>query len=189
VDGTQWSYRERPRPIRVDANHLVSTCDLEAALGGKEFGELITHTLIGKNGEVHIFWHNCAKPLYLHIGGYGISVPHGQELKQTPAKDRLLISGGENHSVIEVLRAPAGELRVDILEPRQGFGHSHLFGGKGAFPYWRSSAPVPPNVPIVVYVDGSRGQAPAVPQISVQMEKGEPSVELDGTHFALRFPY
>jgi len=91
-NGTDWHFRTNPRPIKVDPFHSISEWDfmfLDIEPRFEDFGSIITHTLIGENGELHIFWHTSARPAYLWIGGYGISVPHGESL-QKKLKENLI---------------------------------------------------------------------------------------------------
>ncbi len=189
VDGVKWILRDRPRALLVETNHLVSTCEIDSAGVQNEFGEVMTHTLITPEGEIHIFWHNCARPLYLYLGGYGISIPHGQEMQREVSANGLMIHGDGNYSVMTVLQAPAGEIKADLLEPRPGWRHAHLFGGKGAFPYWQSTAPVQPHQPVVIYVDGSREHAPVIPRVTIQTEAGHVRIEVDDIVYEVKIPY
>jgi len=88
-----------------------------------------------------------------------------------------------------MLQAPAGELKVEQLEPREGWSHAHLFGGKGAFPYWVSGSAVPPNSVVVAYVAGARDRVPAVPQIGLQRGPGLLRVTLEGVTYQIEIPY
>ena len=186
LDGVKWALRDRPQALQVETNHLASFCEIDPAAVNNEFGDVITHTVVTRAGEVHVFWHNCAKPLYLYLGGYGISVPHGQNLRQNPSGRSLLIEGGGNYSVMELLHAPPGELKANLIEPRPGWLHAHLFGGKGAFPCWRSSEPVNPNIPVVIYIDGTRGRSPVVPQITVQTSPGTMRIKVDDVQYEVK---
>ena len=192
-DGKSWFYRTNPRPIKVDPFHCISTYDFFLKTPEREledFGQVTTHTLIGENGEVHIFWHNSARPLYLWLGGYGISVPHGEQAaRYTHGTDLLSIHADRYHSAIRMLQAPAGELKVEQLEPREGWSHAHLFGGKGAFPFWVSGSAVPPNSVVVAYVAGARDRVPAVPQIGLQRGPGLLRVTLEGVTYQIEIPY
>ena len=133
--------------------------------------------------------HSSARPAYLYLGGYGISLPHGENLQVEQGQNRLAIHGGENHSVIKVLQAPEGKLDYRLLEPRPGWQHSHNFGGKGAFPYWQSSQPVASNTPVVIYVDGTRGRPLFDPRIPVSMERGLLQVNFEGKNYQIQLPY
>jgi len=194
-DGKKWKWRERPRVIQVSEDHLESREYMEfpdtlfAPGDYDDIGEIHTHTLVGNGGEVHVFWHDSGRPVYLYLGGYGISVPHGGQFQRESAPGRIYIQGGENHSVIRVLQAPAGALESELLEPRPGWLHSHNFGGRGAFPFWRSSAPVNSNVPVVVFVNGSRGRKPSEPEIQVHTDRGQMRILFEGREHCIRLPY
>ena len=194
LDGRTWRFRERPRMVEVTDRHLFSREVMEfpdspdEKEGFDEHGEVYTHTLVGEDGEVHVFWHDSARPVYLYLGGYGISVPGGAEMTREATRDRIAIDGGENHSVIEVLRAPSSSLDAEILEPRDGWLHSHSFGGRGAFPHWQSNEPVSANVPVVVYVNGTRGRKPEVPLVTVEAGPGALVVTFEGHTYSIRVP-
>ncbi|MBN2288232.1 MAG: DUF2264 domain-containing protein, partial [Candidatus Glassbacteria bacterium] len=191
-DGKRWHYRSRPQAVQVGTSHLVSREEiyvdtLEIAL--EDFGELTTHTLIGDCGEVHVFWHNSARPIYLHLGGYGIRVAHGGKLEIQSADNTLLLGSGGNHSVLRLLQGPPGAIRHLLLEPRPGWANSHSFGGKGAFCYWRSSRPVPPNTVVAAYVDGTCGRAPVQPEITLHQARDMLQVRFDGETYRIKIPY
>jgi hypothetical protein len=156
--------------------------------GFDDYGEIHAHTLVGDDGEVHVFWHDSGRPVYLYLGGYGVSVPDGDEMTRQGSTDRVAIDGGENHSVIAVIRAPSSSLDAEVLEPRDGWLHSHSFGGRGAFPHWQSKAPVRANTPIVAYVNGTRGRRPAVPPVTVEVEAHALVVTFEGRKYAIRVP-
>jgi hypothetical protein len=195
LDGRTWRFRERPRMIEVADDHLFSretldvTDEAREKAGWDDSGELSVHTLVGDDGEVHVFWHDCPRPLYLYLGGYGISVPHGASMERSETRDQITIAGGGNHSVVHVVQGPdPGRLDAELLEPRPGWLHSHNFGGRGAFPHWESAAPVPSNRPVVVYVNGTRARAPVVPAITVRTEGDTMRVTFEGRRFEVRVP-
>jgi hypothetical protein len=195
LDGVHWSWREKPRMMQMDTEHLVSQEEMvlppePIAKGNRDdSGEITTHTLVADHGEVHVFWHNSPTPRYLYLGGYGISVPHGSALAKERGENWLEVRGGDNQSIIRMLEAPEGVFEAELVEPRPGWLHSHSFGGKGAFPHWQSKAPVPANTIVVAYVDGARGRSPASPQILVQHEQANLKVSLDGKVYTVRVPY
>jgi hypothetical protein len=194
LDGRTWRFRERPRMMEMTDHHLSSREVMEfpdspyAKEGFDDHGEIYTHTLVGDDGEVHVFWHDSARPVYLYLGGYGISVPDGVEMTREATRDRIAIDGGENHSVIEVLRAPGSSLDAEVLEPRDGWLHSHSFGGRGAFPHWQSKEPVHANVPVVVYVNGTRGRKPDLPVVTVDKGPHVLIVTFEGRTHSIRIP-
>ncbi len=194
-DSQNWHFRERPRAIQVTDDHLISVEDIPvpdtegADTVWYDFGEVITHTLVGTSGEVHVFWHNSARPAYLYLGGYGISVPHGENLQREAGENSLRIHGGECHSTMKVIQAPEGKLEFELLEPRTGWKHSHNFGGRGAFPHWQSSQPVSSNTIVAIYVDGTRGRLPSDPLITASENKGLLRVKFEGKTYLIRVPY
>ena len=182
--------------LQIDSEHLVSQEVMSVpeprfiAKGNRDdFGEMTTHTLIGSHGEVHVFWHNSPTPHFLYLGGYGISVPHDSTITSESGNDSLVIHAGENHSMMQVLDAPEGLLAADIIEPRPGWLHSHSFGGKGAFPHWRSKAPVPPNTPVAVFVNGARGRELIAPEFAIQRKERTLNITLDGKACTVKLPY
>ena len=192
ADGRNWHYRTNPRPIQVDPYHCISTWDINVEHLNpdlEDFGQVTTHTLIGENGEVHVFWHNSARPLYLYLGGYGISVPHGGKPGETIKEQSLLIQAGPYCSIIKMLDSPAGKLKTEQLEPRKGWSHAHLFSGKGAFPFWQSDSPVPPNTVVVAYVDGTRDRVLSEPKICLHRERNLLQVTLEGVTHQVRIPF
>ena len=193
-DGKRWHYRERPTPIQVDTHHLISTEVIPERNSEEDdtvmydFGEVVTHTLVGDAGEVHIFWHTSAKPVWMYLGGYGISVPHGQQLRTVRHSGSLALVGGPNNSLMKTVFAPDGSLSGELLEPREGWKHSHNHGGRGAFPHWQSSAPVASNTPVVIYVDGSRGRDLSAPDIKVETAEQTLTVTFEGKTYEIIVP-
>ena len=158
-DGLSWSFRDNPRPLKISDFENVSAYPLKESVTDTQ-GEVITHTFIGRHGEIHVLYHTADKPLYLSLGGYGIQVRHGEKAQALPDKNSLTVSAGRNHSRIIVLGGIEGKLEMRTVEPRPEFEHSHLFGGSSAFPVWTASQPVPRCTPIVLYVNGARGKLP-----------------------------
>jgi hypothetical protein len=196
LDGQRWVFRARPYATRMDQDHIagVYEMDFEAAsgsqskLGSQEFGEITTHTLIGEAGEVHVFWHNSTRPVYLHLGGYGITVADAQLLTTGETPNQIIVGGPEGRSVLRILRGPQGDLQRELLEPREGWLHTHLFGGKGVFPYWQSAAPVAPHIPVVAYVDGAKDGL-EVPPCQVTYMQGRLSIQLEGRIHQIQVPW
>ena len=189
TDGIHWRLRERPRAVQVSPDHLISTCEIgEEENDWDNTGELTTHTLLGESGEVHVFWHSSPKPAFLYLGGYGISIPHGESPRQLRRETQLQVSGGAYHSLIKVLDAPPGRLIAEVLEPRRGWSHSHLYGGRGAFPHWQSNSPVPPHVPVVIYVDGAKDRDLIEPPISVRRQDCGLQIQMAGKTYTVSIP-
>lgn len=195
LDGQNWKFRERPRVIEVGHDHLFSREVMEfpddtyKQQDYDDYGEIYTHTLVGDDGEVHVFWHDSGRPVRLYLGGYGISVPHGRDMGRLQGPGWISIQGGGNHSVMKVIQAPDGELRAEMLPPREGWLHSHNFGGQGAFPHWVSSGTVLSNTPVVVYVNGTRNRKPIVPDIRVHTDRDIMTVRFEGREFRVPVPY
>jgi len=125
------------------------------------------------------------------LGGYGISVPQESPMVREESPGWIEIEGGDNHSAMQVIRSPeAGSvLAAEVVEPRPGWLYSHSFGGKGAFPHWQSSVPVPANTPVIVYVNGTRDRKPRPPKLAVEQEGGTLVVILEGRPYRIRVPY
>jgi hypothetical protein len=191
-DRANWHYRTNPEPVQVGQSHCISKYRIDLQNPDPnmtEFGEVVTHSLITPDGEVHVFWHNSARPAFMTVGGYGISVPHGERLQTSESDQYVLTHGNRNHSYLKVLMGPPGDLGWELLEPRQGWSHSHLFGGVGVYPYWISQSPIPPNVPVVVYVDGTRDRKPKIPEIELQTQHGLLLIGLEGVQYRINVPF
>lgn len=193
-DGTHWFYRERAKAIQIDPNHLISRYSIRPKgendltnEGNRD--EMITHTLVGNDGEIHIFWHNYPEPLYMYLGGYGVSIPVNEALSEQRMKNNLLISGGDYYSAIQAILAPDGKFESRLLVPREGWTSTHLFGGKGAFPFWHSLNPVPPNVPVIFYVNGTRTRKPIFGSIQITQNRNELSIRFEGQWHKVQIPY
>jgi hypothetical protein len=166
-DGFAWHFRERSEPVLISNRHLID----KYSLGENKLYDIITHTIIGNDGELHIFWHNYPDSIYLYLGGYGINVHPDQLLTEDRKENCIELSGGDYYSVIKSIQTPEGKFEATRLVPREGWIHTHLFGGDGAFPLWKSRKPVPPNVPLIFYTNGTRGRRPVIGDIEVE-EKG-----------------
>lgn len=190
-DGRQWLYRFRSRTLFTRPDHVASIYHLRSPQKDDravEFqkDELITHTLIGNNGEVHIFWHNYPDPLYLSVGGYGISIPHGHHPKEEKTTGSVLIRGGDYYSTLQVVQAPEGVLGSNILIPREGWEDTHLFGGLGAFCSWQSSAGVSPHTPVIIYVNGGKNSIPVKADVRVAEMSGGLVITFEGKQYQIR---
>jgi hypothetical protein len=192
-DGTNWFYRERSKSILVGNDHLISSYSLKPVsekdsipLGNGN--EIITHTIVGIDGEIYIFWHNYPSPIYMYLGGYGISVNPDQKPDIEKTKDNILLHGGNFYSVMYTIQAPEGKLESNLLIPGNGWNYTHLFGGEGAYPCWNSSDPVPPHIPLIFYVNGTRGRKPVIGQIKVIKEGGEMKIRFEEYWYRVQIP-
>ncbi|MBW7995724.1 MAG: DUF2264 domain-containing protein [Candidatus Glassbacteria bacterium] len=191
-DNKQWFFRTNPEAVSVDSHHSVSRYDFFLDTPENEledFGQVITHTLIGEDGELHIFWHNSGRPLFLWLGGYGISVPDGEQPQVTHTKEAISISAGRYNSLIKILDGPPGILASDFLTPRDGWSHAHLFDGNGAYPYWKSAAPIKSNTVVAAYVAGSRDRRAVVPSIVIKQDTGALRIEFEGMEYTVPLPW
>lgn len=113
-DGTNWFYRVRAKPLAITADHLISRYTLKPA-NEKEArpdynrDEMITHTLVGSDGEVPIFWHNAPEPLYLYLGGYGLSITYTNKIDAEKQKAGIFIQGNGYYWVLHTVQAPEGK--------------------------------------------------------------------------------
>ena len=195
VDGGNWIYRSNPTVLEISSHHVASGCALdEPARPGEQAapsatpklsGRIITHTLIGAGGEVHVLWHTCPTALRLHLGGYGINVSDEPRLRRDTDAKSLLIAGEDRQSRMEIVDGPAGAFAVEVLAPRPGWRHSHLFGGIGAFPYWRSAVPVPALTPVILHVDGAVGRRLGACSAALQRSGPSLSLSFEGKTFNL----
>jgi hypothetical protein len=192
-DGKKWFFRDSVKPIQIQPYHIVSTYPLKPAdekdvTPDFQLDEMTTHTLIGNDGEIHIFWHNYPDPIYLSLGGYGISIPLTSELSKKVINNGLLISGGGNYSLLQPLKAPEGKVSGILLKPRDGWTASHLFGGQGAYTNWQSTSPVPPHLPVIIYVNGTRNRIPKGGDIKVLSSPGKLNIKFEGKWYGLEVP-
>jgi hypothetical protein len=193
-DGVNWFYRERAKAIRVSDDHLVSTYTLHPKKNDREIivenrDEIITHTLVGNDGEIHVFWHNYPDPIYLYLGGYGLSMPESNDLAEKKMNNFIHIDGGEYCSVVQAIQAADGKFESEVLIPRDGWKHTHLFGGIGAFPFWRSNEPVPPNLPQVFYVNGAKIRNVDPVDAKIQTNQGILNIQFEGNSYSIQIPY
>ena len=190
-DGNQWLYRYHPQPLLIEPDHIASIYKLKTAKDTDQTpdfrrDELITHTLIGNDGELHVFWHNYPDPLYLSLGGYGISIPKAGDMKTTENNGGVLITGGDYYSILQPVDAPAGKTAAILLQPREGWVDTHLFGGLGAYPSWQSDAGVPPHTPVVVYVNGTKKRIPTQGLIKVENHSGRLRILFEGKEYDIK---
>lgn len=190
-DGKEWLYRFRSRTLFTEPDHVASVYHLrstnkEDRMAEFQKDELITHTLIGNEGEVHIFWHNYPDPLYLSIGGYGISVPHNSDLKEEKATGYMKIQGGDYYATMQAVQTPTGTIRSTMLKPREGWEHTHLFGGLGAYCTWQSDKGVPPHTPVIVHVNGTKSRVPVHADIKVEKMPRGVIITFEGKQYQIK---
>lgn len=183
-DGTNWHFRERAEPILVSSNHLIS----KYSIGENNLYGIITHTIIGNDGEIHIFWHDYPNPVYLYLGGYGINVKTGEELNVLKQDDNIVINTGEYFSLLRSVNSPSGLFENEFLKFHNGWNHTHLFGGEGAFPYWRSLNPVPPLVPVIIYTNGTRNRKPVPQSVKLIESPGLYRIQFEGEWYDIKIP-
>ncbi len=190
-DGKTWQYRTNPTVISIAPERVESTYEINLPRPEpdlEEFGEVRTDTLIGDDGEIHVFWHTSARPAYLYLGGYGISIPHGDEPGVKRETNQIQIQGAGFWSIMQVIEGPPGRLAMKLLEPQAGWSHSHLFGGRGAFPFWQSEKPVLPYVPVVVFVNGSHDRPLLTSASQLRREGNLLYIQLENKRFQIELP-
>jgi hypothetical protein len=185
VDGVTWHFRERAEPILVSNSHLISRYALEQ---NNLYG-ITTNTIIGNDGEIHIFWHDFPEPIYLYMGGYGISVKAGEELTVQKEHNNIVINTGKYFSVLSSVNSPTGLFEKEFLTDHAGWNHTHLFGGEGAFPFWRSNNPVPPLTPVVIYINGTRNRKSVPAIIRIIESPGLDRIQFEGQWYDIKVPY
>jgi len=157
LDGKKWVYRHRPRPLIVSENHIAGYWSLHGL--GMTDARVVTHTLLGPTGEVHIVYHTADRPLYLFVGGYAVATDPSGKVKRRRLANGVAVTGDAAVSAMQVLAGPEGRVSVNRVEPTSSGRHSHLFGGVGVWPGWTSEVPVEPFRPVIVYTQtGPRGQ-------------------------------
>lgn len=184
-DGETWYYREKAEPITISEDHIVSRYRLIT----QPYYDVLSHTLIGNDGEVYVFMHNYPDPIYLYLGGYGIQLQNTEDLKSKLLENQIQIGSEKYHSILRVLNKIHGELSSETLIPREGWNDSHLFGGFGAFPYWKSKNPIPPNTPVIIYSNGTRNRLPVIPEIIVTKNQGNMTIQFEGEIFKIDIPF
>lgn len=184
-DGFNWYYRERAVPIMVNDSHLISKYSLRQ----DALYEMTEHTLIGNDGEVHIFWHDYPEPVFLYLGGYGINVQAGQKPVNQKQKNSIVLSAGEYFSVLFSPCASPGLFETESLAPRDGWSGTHLFGGEGAFPCWRSKNTVPPLLPVIIYTNGTKNRKPVLSAIRLIENPGLLRICFEDKWFDIKIPY
>ncbi len=188
-DGTTWFYREKSIPLRVEAEQLSGFYYLQTEKSTEQNpayskDQLFTTTFVGNEGEVHIFWHNYPDAIYLHLGGYGIQVASNTLTEETIANG-MLVKSDRYSSLLQAVDAPPGKFESVLLQPRAGWADTHLFGGKGAFPFWRSTDPVKPYHPVVFYVNGARDRSCTPAAFEMDVSPGVMRIRFEGKWFSL----
>jgi hypothetical protein len=193
LDGTTWSYRDHARVLSMKSDHVASAWSFDVNLTYKpaadDRSELITHTLIGRSGEVHVFWHQSPQPVFLHLGGYGIAAPTADAVAVNRSPTAIEIRTPEYHSVLRVLEAPVGAFSHEVLTPREGWAQAHLFGAVGTFPAWRSASVMPANTPVVIFVDGGHSRPLSTPDLRMESAPGKLTIHFDETSHMIPTPW
>lgn len=196
LDGTNWIYRDHARVLSLTEKHVASAWGFDVNLTYQpavdDRYELVTHTLIGEHGEVHVFWHQSPQPVHLHLAGYGIASPAVDAVTaqmEAGDADGIRVHTPGYETVLRVLDAPPGQVTHDVLEPREGWRFAHLFDRVGTYPLWRSDQPVAANVPVIAYVDGARAGLLREPNVVIERIPGAVVVILDGERYVVELPW
>ena len=186
-DGRRWAWRTWPRVLCLTDRRATSEWDAWAAVEGLT-GTVVTESIFLDRGEIHVFHHTADEPRWLAIGGYAVQVPHGAKAQMNVIEGGLSVESDRMWSVLRHLGGPAGRLAMEEVRPREGFCHSHLFGGWAALPRWTSADPVPPGARVAVFVDAARrAEAPEVelPDIAFAAEGRRITICAEGQKWVL----
>ncbi len=171
-DGEVWAYRTRPRVRALNADSCLSEWDAWLARDRFE-GLVVTKSFFLDRGELHVFTHHSSRPQYLRIGGWSARLRRNQIPTDFPGSEtgdgpeaprvekeigRMILSSDFNYSaMLQVAAVPmvSGRIACVTLPPREGFSHSHLFGGMSCWPVWTSDRPVDPGEPVAIFVDAA----------------------------------
>ena len=167
---------------------ILPNYEMKRSEGIPEFEceRVYSHTLIGDEGEVHVIWHDYPTPIYLCLGGYGICIPSGSAPAVTNTTDRIVLACGEYRSVAQQVYGPSGTLSCIHLQPEPGWKNTHLFGGLGAWPEWKSDEGVPPFTPVVIFADGSAHGKAVKPQLAVSQTPCGLKINFEGKDYDIR---
>ena len=91
--------------------------------------------------------------------------------------------------LLQPLQTEEGALEAKLFIPDADWTHTHLFGGKGAYPFWRSNLPVAPNVPQVIYVNGTRTRIAKPVMINIKSYPGNLMIQFEGKWYSIEVPY
>lgn len=160
ADGESWVYRTKPRMICMSRSGCRNEWNPGIFCAGYD-GRVITESFFLEEGELHVFTHFSSRPQFLRIGGWSVRLQSGAK-RETPlihqnADGLFTVRSAFNTSImlpLPELGGVAGHTECIVQEPREGFVHTHLFGGIGGWTQWSSDEPVEPGRPVAVFVDG-----------------------------------
>jgi hypothetical protein len=172
ADGENWVYRTKPRMLDVSRTGCRSEWNPGIFCEGYD-GRVMTESFFLEEGELHVFTHFSSRPQFLRLGGWSVRLQGGTK-RETPlihqnADGLFTVRSAFNSSLmlpLPELGGVNGRTECVVQEPREGFTHTHLFGGIGGWTQWTSEEPVEPGCPVAIFVDAVRncpGLAPAVP--------------------------
>ena len=193
LDGKTWRYRDHARALSIAEHHFASAWGFDVNLSYQpaidDRYEVITHTLTTPKGELHVFWHQNAQPVYLYLGGYGIASPTKDAVQTKTSQNSIALTTPQFYSTLRVIRSPEGTVAHEVLEPRENWRFAHLFDRVGTFPSWTSHSPVPANTPVAIYVDGGRGANAREPRIELTQTPGSLVIDIDGEKTSIATPW
>lgn len=190
-DNDVWMYRWRTRTIMLEPDHIASYYPLQSvdyrtsSVHDFERDDMFTHTLIGKSGEVHVFWHNYPTPLRLSIGGYAVSRPFDSKTSTSRIKGGLTVNTPGFTSAVSQIFGPSGTVRSIEVKAREGWTNTHLFGGIGVYPQWESNGWIGPHNPVVVFVEAVKGGKIVIPEVAVSETGDGISITFEGKTYEI----
>jgi hypothetical protein len=169
ADGESWIYRTKPRMLDMSRTGCRSEWNPGIFCEGYD-GRVITESFFLEEGELHVFTHFSSRPQFLRLGGWSVRLQGGTK-RETPlihqnAAGLFTVRSAFNSSLmlpLTELGGVTGRTECVVQEPREGFVHTHLFGGIGGWTQWTSEEPVEPGCPIAIFVDAVRNRPGIVP--------------------------
>ncbi|MDA3800252.1 MAG: DUF2264 domain-containing protein [Kiritimatiellae bacterium] len=145
----KWCYRSSFICEELTENYGISSWAIfeNAIAGNQEIGRIYQCTIPGEDMDIHIIYHTCHTPLYLSFGGLCIST-HGEfcEFKCFDMEDQQMgLKTSQNFSAIAQLSSIPGQFKNKVIKPEQTTYSSHIFGGTGVFPDWKSNSSIEAN--------------------------------------------
>ncbi len=181
MDGETWCFRTRPTKESISEDSFTSSYDFEDHLG-RVLGKVWTHTVVLEHGELHLFYHDCRDNLFLWCGGYGLQYVDDSQESHEAGERRAGIVTKDSYSLLAQLTRIEGSAHVEIVAPRPGWTNSHLFGGAGIYPYWKSSELVKAYEVAAIYASAGKGPLPETPDVTVNVGKNLIEVSTPAGH-------
>jgi hypothetical protein len=151
-DKSSWCYRNIFFCEELTDRYGISSwavCE-DAISEGLEIGHMYQCTIPGNDIDIHIVYHTCHTPIYLSFGGLCInSEGESKKLKCFEGVKQKGIKTEQYFSAIMQLSSASGNLDSVSIKPEHQKYASHLFGGTGVFPIWKSNEAITPNQPLI----------------------------------------